>query len=64
VFHFALVTTDGDALGPVAFARPDFNVGDTIPQGAGRTLRVVNVVQPDAEDQLPLLVVELARQES
>jgi hypothetical protein len=60
VFRFALITTDGDALGPVAFARPDFQPGDVIPQGPGRSLRVVNVVFPDRDDELPLLVVERA----
>ena len=60
MFRFALVTTDGDALGPVAFARSDFKPGDVIPQGRGRSLRVTAVVEPDREDELLLLVVELA----
>jgi hypothetical protein len=60
LFRFALVDAENaESLGVVAFARPDFKPGDTIPQGPGRTLRVVNVVEPDADDQLPLLVVEL-----
>jgi hypothetical protein len=44
----------------VAFARPDFKPADTIPQGAGRSLRVVNVLEPEGEDRLPVLMVELA----
>jgi hypothetical protein len=60
VFRFALITTDGDALGPVAFARSDFKPGDVIPQGRGASLRVVNVVEPDRDGELPLLVVDLA----
>jgi hypothetical protein len=60
VFRFALVTTDGDSLGPVAFARSDFNEGDVIPQGPGRSLRVTAVVEPDRAGELPVLVVELA----
>ena len=47
VFRFALITTDGDALGPVAFVRSDFKPGDVIPQGQGHSLRVTAVVEPD-----------------
>ena len=28
MFRFALIRTDGEALGPVAFARSDFKPGD------------------------------------
>jgi hypothetical protein len=59
VFRFALITTDGEALGPVAFARPDFKPGDIIPQGRA-SLRVVKVVPVEGDDELPLLVVEPA----
>jgi hypothetical protein len=58
VFRFALVSTDGDALGPVAFACQDFKPGDTIPQGRGASLRVVRVIEPENDGELPLLVVE------
>jgi hypothetical protein len=34
--------------------------GDVIPQGAGHSLRVVNVIEPEREGQLPVLVVQLA----
>jgi hypothetical protein len=60
VFRFALITVDGEALGPVAFARPDFNEGDIIPQAKGRNLRVTAVIEPDRAGELPVLVVELA----
>lgn len=60
MFRFALVDAENaESLGVVAFMRPDFKAGDVIPQGPGRMLRVVNVVDPDDEGQLPLLVVEL-----
>ena len=59
-----LLLSDGDVIlcgnGQCVIMRPDFKPGDTIPQGPGRTLRVVNVIDPDDEGQLPLLVVELA----
>jgi hypothetical protein len=47
-------------LGVVAFARSDFEPGDVIPQGAAGDLRVLNVLEPDRDDELPVLVVELA----
>jgi hypothetical protein len=56
---YALITTDGDALGPVAFVRRDFKPGDVIPQESGRSVRVTAVVERDREGELPLLVVEL-----
>lgn len=56
--RFALITSDGEALGPVAFARGDWQAGDTIPQGKGRILRVTAVVAPERDGDLPLLVVE------
>jgi hypothetical protein len=60
VFRFALVSDDGDSLGAVAFARRDFKPGNTIPQGAAENLRVVQVLDPEADGQLPVLVVEPA----
>jgi hypothetical protein len=61
MFRFALVDAENaESLGTVAFARPDFKPGDVIPQGKGRSLRVVNVIEPEADDQLPVPVVELA----
>jgi hypothetical protein len=56
--RFALITRDGETLGPVAFARSDFKPGDLIPQGRGASLRVVNVIEAESEDEYPLLVVE------
>ena len=59
VFRFALINAaDGDALGQVAFAQPDVKPGEVIPQGGGRSLRVVNVVAPERDGELPLLIVE------
>jgi hypothetical protein len=61
LFRFALVDFENaESLGTVAFVRRDFNPGDVIPQGKGRSLRVVNVIEPEADDQLPVLVVERA----
>lgn len=60
MFHFALVSTDGEALGPVAFSRGDWKPGDVIPQGRGRMLRVTAVVEAERDGELPLLVVEPA----
>jgi hypothetical protein len=57
-FRFALVSVDGRWLGLTAFARRDFKEGDVIPSGIGRVLRVVDVVEPTHEDELPVLVVE------
>ena len=59
--RFALVDFENaESLGTVAFAGRDFNPGDVIPQGKGRSLRVVNVIEPETDDQLPVLVVEVA----
>ena len=61
MFRFTLVDAENaESLGTVAFARRDFNSGDVIPQGPGRSLRVVNVIDPERDDQLPVLVVEPA----
>ena len=57
-FRFVLVNTDGRWLGLTAFARRDFKPGDVIPSGVGRVLRVVDVVEPAGEGELPVLVVE------
>lgn len=45
---------------PRGFSAPDWTPDDVIPQGEGRCLRVVNVLESDREDRLPVLVVELA----
>ena len=58
MFRFAVVTVEGEELGPFAFARGDFNPGDLIPRGPGQSLEVINVVPTDGEDRLPLLIVE------
>jgi hypothetical protein len=57
-FMFRLETVDGAAAEPATFttAVPNWRAGDTIPLG-GRTLRVVDLRDEDA-DQPPVLVVE------
>lgn len=60
MFRFGLVdAANAESLGVVVFARPDFKPGDVIPQGPGRSLRVMQVLEPDRDDQLRVLVVEL-----
>ena len=60
VFRFALINAaDGDALGQVAFARADVKLGEVIPQGRARNLRVLYLVAPEREGEPPLLVVEV-----
>jgi hypothetical protein len=58
-FLFRLETTDGVPADPptLTSAVPNWSPGDTIPFGAGRTLRVVDVRDNDG-DQPPVLVVE------
>jgi hypothetical protein len=59
MFRFALVDAENaESLGVVAFARPDFREGNVIPQGEGRNLRVVNVLELERQAQLPVLIVE------
>jgi hypothetical protein len=57
-FTFKLEHEDGSPTDPATLhsAVPNWRPGDTIPLG-GRTLRVVEVVDDDA-DQAPRLVVE------
>jgi hypothetical protein len=57
-FRFRLETAEGapaDRRGSSAV--PNWSSGDTIPLGAGRTLRVVDVRDEDA-DEPPVLIVE------
>jgi len=58
VFPFALISTDGDGLGPVVFAE-ELQPGDVIPIAPIRHQRVLNVIPADAEDEYPLLYVDL-----
>jgi len=59
--HFALISTDGDSLGLVAFARGDWLPGDVIPHG-GAGLLVLDVVEPTPREldglEVGLLQVE------
>jgi hypothetical protein len=58
-FLFRLETRDGAAADPptLTSAVPNCRSGDTIPLGADKTLRVVDVRDDDA-DEPPVLVVE------
>jgi hypothetical protein len=58
-FVFRLETADGEQADPpkLESAVPNWRAGDTIPLGAGKMLRVVDVRDNDA-DQPPVLVVE------
>jgi hypothetical protein len=58
-FLFRLETRDGVPAEPptLTSAVPNWGSGDTIPLGAGKMLRVVDVRDDDA-DQPPVLVVE------
>ena len=57
--HFALVTTDGDALGTVELGRPAWPEGAIIYGGDGPNLRVVGrVATDDSEHGFDVLVVE------
>jgi hypothetical protein len=58
-FLFRLETTDGVPAAPptLTAAVPSWRSGDTIPLSAGRTLRVVEIRDIDA-DEPPVLVVE------
>jgi hypothetical protein len=60
MFRFSLVSADGTVLGSVPLARRVFQPGDLIPSGIEQRLRVVQVIEPDGKNQLPVLVVELA----
>jgi len=61
LFRFTLISAEtAEPLGVVGSSRPDFKEGDTIPDGLGRSLRVVKVLEPNGEERLPALVVEPA----
>jgi hypothetical protein len=61
-FTYRLEQEDGTPADPPTFrtAVPNWRPGDTIPLGAGRTLRVIAIRDNDA-DQPPALVVEPVR---
>ena len=58
--HFALVTVDGETLGPIELARPDWPRGSVIYRGAGENLRVVDTIESDDVEKFSVLVVEPA----
>ena len=47
--HFALVTTDGDALGTIELGRPDWPDGAIIYRGEKPNLRVVGQLATDRD---------------
>ena len=49
--HFALVTTDGDALGTVELGRPDWPDGTIIHRGDEPNLRVVGQLATDDSER-------------
>jgi hypothetical protein len=55
--RFDLVTRDGDSLGGVGLARPDWPIGMTIDRD-GERLRVVEIIQPESHGEPRILVVE------
>jgi hypothetical protein len=60
--HFQLVTSDGEALGPVELSRPDWPDGSIIYRGDKPNLRVVGRLEADDDDPelFEVLVVEEA----
>ena len=57
--HFQLVTVDGEALGQVELAPPDWPPGTIIYRGsAGPNLRVVDHLPTDNPEMFAILVVE------
>ena len=51
--HFALVTTDGDALGTIELGRPDWPDGAIIYRGDEPNLRVVGRLATDDSEHGP-----------
>jgi hypothetical protein len=61
VTHFALVTSDGDTLGAVELARPDWPPGSVTYRGGDEpNLRVLDMIASDDSDTFDVLVVEPA----
>lgn len=57
--HFQVVTTDGEALGPMELARPDCPTGSVIYTGSDKPdLRVVDNIPTENLEQFSILVVE------
>jgi hypothetical protein len=61
-FTFKLELADGTPADPATLktAVPNWRVGDTIPLGAEKTLRLIDVRNGQAPDEEPVLVVEAA----
>jgi hypothetical protein len=59
-FHFRLEREDGTSADPPTLhtAVPNWAPGDTIPLGADRSLRVIEIRRGSHEDDNPVLVVE------
>ncbi len=56
--HFALLTTDGESLGPIELGRPDWPPGTVICRGDGDNLRVIEWIESVASEKFTVLVVE------
>jgi hypothetical protein len=56
--HFQLVTVDGDSLGPVELARPEWPPGSIIYRGDEPNLRVVDRIESSDPELYTVLVVE------
>jgi hypothetical protein len=60
--HFALVTVDGESLGPVELGRPDWPDGSIIYRGDQENLRVVGFLPAeDTEHEFAVLFIRRAR---
>jgi hypothetical protein len=57
--HYALITPDGDPLGPVEVTEPNSAVGSLIKRGGrGLEWRVVECIPSDDPELFSILVVE------
>jgi hypothetical protein len=57
--HFQLVTTDGEALGPIELDRTDWPPGSVIDRSGDQpNLRVIDVIPSDDPETFTILVVE------
>jgi hypothetical protein len=59
-FHYKLEHQDGTPADPATFhtSVPNWGPGDVIPLGAGKTLRVIDILPARAPDENAVLVVE------
>jgi hypothetical protein len=60
VTYFRLEYLDGEPLGTIELARPDWRPGNLIVRGDDPNLRVVDLLEPQEPNGLAVLVVEEA----